>query len=166
MLPTRTLLLVAIAATLAPPSWAEGGGVRPEDARPPGLLLLQERPGLGGKQASGSYGAVADAKTPGLWRIKLWDEQPNDVKVRSETIRCTPSAPMRVTSDGPNLYIRELNPGGAITPANHIDHLVWWATCFPEQAGKDPAGLGPLARQLGYSGSLRESEQIVPGRSR
>ena len=166
MLPTRTLLLVALAAALAPPSWAEGGGVRPEDARPPGLLLLQERPGLGGKQAIGIYGAVADAKTPGLWRIKLWDEQPNDVKVRSETIRCTPAAPMRVTSDGPNLYIRELNPGGAITPANHIDHLVWWATCFPEQAGKDPAGLGPLARQLGYSGSLRESEQIVPGRSR
>lgn len=166
MLPTRTLLLVALAAALAPPSWAAGGGVRPEDARPPGLLLLQERPGLGGKQAIGIYGAVADAKTPGLWRIKLWDEQPNDVKVRSETIRCTPSAPMRVTSDGPNLYIRELNPGGAITTANYIDHLVWWATCFPEQAGKDPAGLGPLARQLGYSGSLRESEQIVPGRSR
>lgn len=63
--------------------------MRPEDARPPGLLLLQERPGLGGKQAIGIYGAVADAKTPGLWRIKLWDEQPNDVKVRSETIRCT-----------------------------------------------------------------------------
>ena len=55
---------------------------------------------------------------------------------------------------------------GAITTANRIDHLVWWATCFPEQAGKDPAGLGPLARQLGYSGSLRESEQIVPGRAR
>lgn len=166
MLPIRTLLLVALAAALAPPSWAEGGGVRPEDARPSGLLLLQERPGLGGKQAIGVYGAVADAKVPGLWRIKLWDEQPNDVKVRSETIRCTPSAPMRVTSDGVNFYVRELNPGGAITSANRIDHLVWWATCFPEQAGKDPAGLGPLARQLGYSGSLRESEQIVPGRSR
>ena len=73
---------------------------------------------------------------------------------------------MRVTSDGANFYVRELNPGGAITSANRIDHLVWWATCFPEQAGKDPAGLGPLARQLGYSGSLRESEQILPGRSR
>ena len=166
MLPTRTLLLVALAATLAPPSWAEGGGVRPEDARPPGLLLLQERPGLGGKQAIGVYGAVADAKVPGLWRIKLWDEQPNNVKVRSETIRCTPSAPTRVTSDSANFYVRELNPGGEITTANRIDHLVWWATCFPEQAGKDPAGLGPLARQLGYSGSLRESEQILPGRSR
>jgi hypothetical protein len=166
MLPTRTLLLVALTGLQATSSWAEGGGVRPEDARPPGLLLLQERPGMGGKQAIGVYGVVADPETPGLWRIKLWDEQPRDVKVRSETIRCSPSGPMRVTSDGPNLYIRELNPGGEITNANRIDHLVWWATCFPEQAGKDPAGLGPLARQLGYNGSLRESEQIVPGRSR
>jgi hypothetical protein len=73
---------------------------------------------------------------------------------------------MRVTSDGAYLYVRELNPGGAITPANRIDHLVWWATCFPEQAGRDPAGLAGLARQLGYSGTLRESEQIVPGRAR
>ena len=146
MVPTRTLALVALAALLAPPAWAEGGGVRPQDARPPGLILLQER--------------------PGLWRIKFWDEQPNDVKVCSETIRCSPAAPMRVTSNGAYLFLRELNPGGPITPANRIDHLVWWATCFPEQAGKDPAGLGPLARQLGYSGTLRESEQIVPGRPR
>jgi hypothetical protein len=158
--------LVGLAAPTAPVALAEGGGVRPEDARPPGLILLEERPGLGGKQAFGVYGAVADRDTPGLWRIKFWDEQPNDVKVRSETIRCTPAAPMRVTSDGANLYVRELNPGGEITPANRIDHLVWWATCFPEQAGRDPAGLAGLARQLGYSGTLRESEQIVPGRAR
>lgn len=166
MVPTRTLTLVALLSLLAPPAWAEGGGVRPEDARPPGLILLQERPGLGGKQAIGVYGAVADPASPGLWRIKLWDEQPNDVKVRSETIRCSPAAPMRVTSNGTNLFLRELNPGGPITSANRIDHLVWWATCFPAQAGKDPAGLGALARQLGYSGTLRESEQIVPGRPR
>ena len=172
MLPTalRWMLpmacLVGLAAPTAPVALAEGGGVRPEDARPPGLILLEERPGLGGKQAFGVYGAVADRDTPGLWRIKFWDEQPNDVKVRSETIRCTPAAPMRVTSDGAYLYVRELNPGGAITPANRIDHLVWWATCFPEQAGRDPAGLAGLARQLGYSGTLRESEQIVPGRLR
>jgi hypothetical protein len=158
--------LVGLAAPTAPVALAEGGGVRPEDARPSGLILLEERPGLGGKQAFGVYGAVADRDTPGLWRIKFWDEQPNDVKVRSETIRCTPAAPMRVTSDGANLYVRELNPGGEITPANRIDHLVWWATCFPEQAGRDPAGLAGLARQLGYSGTLRESEQIVPGRPR
>jgi hypothetical protein len=158
--------LVGLAAPTAPVALAEGGGVRPEDARPSGLILLEERPGLGGKQAFGVYGAVADRDTPGLWRIKFWDEQPNDVKVRSETIRCTPAAPMRVTSDGANLYVRELNPGGEITPANRIDHLVWWATCFPEQAGRDPAGLAGLARQLGYSGTLRESEQIVPGRAR
>ena len=172
MLPTalRWMLpmawLVGRAAPTAPVALAEGGGVRPEDARPSGLILLEERPGLGGKQAFGVYGAVADRDTPGLWRIKFWDEQPNDVKVRSETIRCTPAAPMRVTSDGANLYVRELNPGGEITPANRIDHLVWWATCFPEQAGRDPAGLAGLARQLGYSGTLRESEQIVPGRAR
>jgi hypothetical protein len=172
MLPTalRSVLplacLAALVAGTPAAALAEGGGVRPEDARPPGLILLQERPGLGGKQAIGVYGAVADRETPGLWRIKLWDEQPHDVKVRSETIRCTPAAPMRVTSDGANLYVRELNPGGAITPANRMDHLVWWATCFPEQAGRDPAGLAGLARQLGYSGTLRESEQIVPGRLR
>ena len=172
MLPTalRWMLpmacLVGLAAPTAPVALAEGGGVRPEDARPSGLILLEERPGLGGKQAFGVYGAVADRDTPGLWRIKFWDEQPNDVKVRSETIRCTPAAPMRVTSDGANLYVRELNPGGEITPANRIDHLVWWATCFPEQAGRDPAGLAGLARQLGYRGTLRESEQIVPGRTR
>jgi hypothetical protein len=166
MVPTRTLTLVALAALLAPSAWAEGGGVRPEAARPTALILLEERPGLGGKQAIGVYGAVEDASTPGLWRIKFWDEQPNDVKVRSETIRCTPAAPMRVTSDGTNLYVRELNPGGSITPANRIDHLVWWATCFPQQAGRDPADLAALARQLGYSGTLRESEQIVPGRPR
>ncbi|MEB3326806.1 MAG: hypothetical protein VKI39_03765 [Synechococcus sp.] len=166
MLPTRIITLGALAALLAQPVWAEGGGVRPENARPAGLILLQERPGLGGKQAIGVYGAVADPVDPGLWRIKFWDEQPNSVRVRSETIRCTRAAPLRVTSDGTNLYVRELNPGGAITPANRIDHLVWWATCFPEQAGKDPATLAALARQLGYSGTLRESEQAVPGRSR
>ena len=122
MLPTalRWMLPMACLAALAgetiPAALAEGGGVRPEDARPPGLILLEERPGLGGKQAFGVYGAVADRDTPGLWRIKFWDEQPNDVKVRSETIRCTPAAPMRVTSDGAYLYVRELNPGGAITP--------------------------------------------------
>jgi hypothetical protein len=166
MVPTRTLTLVALAALLASPAWAEGGGVRPQDARPPGLILLQERPGLGGMQAVGIYNVVADPSSPGLWRIKFWDEQPNDVKVRSETVRCSPAAPMRVTSNAAYLFLRELNPGGPITPANRIDHLVWWATCFPEQAGKEPAGLAALARQLGYSGTLRESEQIVPGRPR
>jgi hypothetical protein len=166
MLPIRTLALVALAALLAPPVWAEGGGVRPQDARPPGLIVLEERPGLGGKQAIGIYAVVADPADPGLRRIKLWDEQPNTVKVRSETIRCTTTAPMRVTSNGFSFFVRTVNPGGAITTANRIDHLVWWATCFPEQAGKDPASLAALARQLGFSGTLRESEQTLPGRPR
>jgi hypothetical protein len=73
---------------------------------------------------------------------------------------------MRVTSDGSRFFLRELNPGGAITAANRMDHLIWWATCFPELAGQEPAGLAARARQLGYSGLLRESEQVLPGRSR
>jgi hypothetical protein len=114
----------------------------------------------------GVYAVKADATNPGLFQIKVWDELPNDMSVISETIRCTPEAPMRVTSNGSNLIVRELNPGGPIHPGNRINHLVWWATCFPKQAGKDPATLGPVARQLGYSGALRESEQILPGRPR
>jgi hypothetical protein len=45
-----------------------------------------------------------------------------------------------------------------------VHHLVWWAVCHPEQAGREPAELTGVARQLGYSGSLRESVQILPGR--
>lgn len=145
------------------PVRAEGGTVRPEQVRPAGLVLLQERLVVGGKQAVGVYGRQADPSQPGVWRIKVWDELPNNVRVRSETIRCTPAAPMRVTSDGANLVVRELNPGGQISPANRLDHLIWWATCHPQQAGRDPATLAQLARQLGYSGHLPEREQILPG---
>ena len=53
-----------------------------------------------------------------------------------------------------------------MSEANRLDHQVWWAACFPEQAGKDPAGLAALARQLGYSGRLREQEQVVPASPR
>jgi hypothetical protein len=156
------LLVVAQAAGTAPVR-AEGGMVRSEDARPRTLVLLMERQGAGGKQAIGVYGITADPLQPGLFRVKVWDEQPNTVLVRNETIRCSPTEPLRVTSDGRNLFVRSLNPGGPITPANRIDHLIWWATCFPDQAGRDPATLAPLARQLGFSGKLLESEQVVPG---
>jgi hypothetical protein len=152
---------------LQPPVWA-GGSITsdPAEVRPPGLLVIWQRPVAYGNHLMGVYAVKADANNPGLYQIKLWDEMPNDVSVITETIRCSPAAPMRVTSDGSNLILRELNPGGPIHPGNRLNHLVWWATCFPQQAGKDPATLGPLARQLGYSGTLRESEQIVPGRTR
>ena len=142
---------------------AEGGAVNPEEARPRGMVLLMERVVPGGKQAIGVYGITPDAQQPGVFRVKVWDEMPNNVVVRNETIRCSKEEPLRVTSDGKRLFVRSLNPGGPITASNRIDHLVWWATCVPQQAGKDPATLKAVARQLGYSGTLLESEQVLPG---
>ena len=144
-------------------AWAEGGTVIPEESRPPGMALLMERVVPGGKQAIGVYGITPDAQQPGVFRVKVWDEMPNNVVVRNETIRCSKEGPLRVTSDGKRLFVRSLNPGGPITASNRIDHLVWWATCVPAQAGKDPATLKAVARQLGYSGTLLESEQVLPG---
>lgn len=167
--PSRLRLLAAALASLAPaavtsiPSaGAQSVFVRPDQNRPAGLALLLERDIADGKQALGVFGITADPVQPQVWRIKVWEELPNDVKVRSETIQCSPSAPLRVTNDGRNLILRELNPGGVVTPANRIDHLVWWATCFPEQAGKDPNSLRSLARERGYSGNRVEREQVVP----
>jgi len=166
---SRLRLLAAALATLAPaeltsiPSaGAQSVFLRPDQNRPAGMALLLERDIADGKQALGVFGITADPVQPQVWRIKVWEELPNDVKVRSETVQCSPSAPLRVTNDGRNLILRELNPGGVVTPANRIDHLVWWATCFPEQAGKDPNSLRSLARQLGYSGNRVEREQVVP----
>jgi hypothetical protein len=158
------LLLASAAAAV--PVRAQRWIQQPPQNRPKGMALLIERDVAGGKQALGVFGAEKDPAQPGLWRIKVWEELPNDVKVRHETVRCTPAAPMRITNDGRSLILRELNPGGAISSANRTDHLVWWATCFPEHAGKDPAGLAGLARQLGYSGHLVEKELIVPAGSR
>lgn len=148
------------------PVRAEGGLGNPKDARPRGMALLLERVVPGGKQAIGVYGITPEANRPGLVRVKVWDETPNNVLVRTETIRCSPSEPLRVTSDGRRMFLRKLNPGGPVTPANRIDHLIWWASCFPEQAGKDPATLKDLARTLGYSGAVVESELVLPGAGR
>lgn len=166
---SRSFLLAAAPLLLGLPlggvgaALAEGGTVMPEEARPRGMVLLMERQVPGGKQALGVYGITPDGQQPGVFRVKVWDEMPNNVLVRNETIRCSKEEPLRVTSDGKRLFVRSLNPGGPITPSNRIDHLVWWATCVPEQAGKDPATLKAVARQLGYSGTLLETEQVLPG---
>jgi len=152
--------LLGLGAALVP-AVAQGTRVGiPAQNRPAGMALLMERTIRGGPEALGVFGITPDPSQPDLWRIKVWEEVPDDVKVRSETIRCSPSAPTRVTNNGRSLILRELNPGGAISSVNRIDHLVWWATCFPEQAGKDPAGLRPLALQLGYSGHRVERETV------
>lgn len=164
MLAIRSLaLLPALWLAAAPVALAqEEPSLKPADHRPTGLVVLQQRPVLGGTQVVGLYAPMADRVEPGLWRIKVWDELPDDVKVRSETIRCSTASPMRITSDGRVLIVRELNPGGVITPFNRLDYLIWWATCFPQRAGQDPAGLAAEARRLGFSGQLVEREQRLP----
>jgi hypothetical protein len=108
----------------------------------------------------------SDPANPGLRRVQLWRQQGTDVSLTTDTLGCSPAAPMRMTRQGDRWILRQLNPGGLITPANRNDHLVWWAVCHPDQAGRDPATLADLARELGYSGSLIESEQVLPGRGR
>jgi hypothetical protein len=156
-------LAALLAAALGPaPLRADDGG--PE--RPPGLIVLEERPSQKGLRVLGLHSPKPDPTSPGLVRVSLWVQQGTNASVRIDTVRCSTTAPMRLTSEGERWLLRELNPGGAITTANRVDHLVWWAVCHPELAGRDPATLQGVARQLGYSGTLRETEQLLPGRGR
>ncbi|MCH9714479.1 MAG: hypothetical protein K0U63_08030 [Cyanobacteria bacterium] len=143
-----------------------GPGVAQIPSQPPGLIVLDERPSQEGMRVLGIYGPRQDATSPELWRVSLWQQRGSNATVRTDTLRCSTTAPMRLSQDQDRWLLRELNPGGTITPANRVDHLVWWAVCHPDQAGRDPATLAELARQLGYSGTLRETEQILPGRPR
>lgn len=68
----------------------------------------------------------------------------------------------RFTSESGGSATRINAAKSPITPANRLDHQIWWAACFPEQAGKNPATLGQEARRLGFSGSLVEREEVVP----
>ncbi len=161
-------LALVLAGGLAPLPVAadQGDMVNPIDARPPGLVVLWERAGRGGQEAVGVFGVSKDANDPEVRQIKVWLELPNNLRVRQETIRCSPSQPMRMSSNGREFILSELNPGGPITSANRLNHQIWWAACYPEQAGKDPASLAALARRLGYSGHLVERDQVLPGNSR
>jgi hypothetical protein len=133
---------------------------------PADLVVLEDRVGRGGRELIGVFGTEVDASEAGVRRIRIWEEKRDRVTVSTDVVRCSPTGPMRITgregSLGRRLILRELNPGGAITRENRLDHLIWWAACQPEQAGKDPASLAPLARQLGYSGTLVEREQVLP----
>jgi hypothetical protein len=166
-------LALALPAVLQP-GFAQSAATQAGDAsfrqsaeqRPAGLVLLREWQTMGGIHAIGVFDAKPDPRDPSVRTIGVWLEQPSGVKLAVETLRCSPAAPMRLTRRGSDLLVRELNPGGPVGPANRLDHQIWWAACFPEQAGKDPATLGALARQLGYSGQLREQEQVLPGNPR
>ena len=157
--------LALLPGMLLPPGGrAEAESLAP--SRPPGLVVLEERPSQEGLRVLGVYGPRQDPASPELWRVSFWQQTGPAVTVRTDTVRCSAGAPMRLTNEAGRWQLAELNPGGPIHPANRVDHLVWWAVCHPEQAGREPAELTGLARRLGYSGNLRESVQILPGRGR
>ena len=172
MAPLAAFTLAAIALTAAwplalpRPAAAQGESRSNEESRPKGFRVLLDRVTHRGREVVGIYGLVAEPAQPGMWRVQVWEELDDRVTVATDKIGCSVTAPLRITGSSRRLVIRELNPGGVITPANRLDHLMWWAVCVPEQAGRDPASLGPVARQLGYSGLLPEREQVVLGPGR
>ncbi len=161
-----SLQVLAWALVLPGPAVAQEPSRSNEENRPRGFRLLQDRVTHRGREVVGIFGLVAEPAQPGMWRVQVWEELDDRVTVATDKIGCSVTSPLRITGSSRRLIIRELNPGGVITPANRLDHLMWWAVCFPEQAGRDPASLGPLARQLGYSGFLPEREQVVLGPGR
>ena len=149
----------ALVCGMAEPARAAEPGSAPD--RPADLVILEERDSLQGHLTVGVFGLQKDPTTPDLWRVNLWRQWPDRVVIATDVVRCDTKAPLRITGDSQHVIVRLLNPGGAIHPSNRFDHLVWWASCFPQQAGQDPAGLSAVARQLGFSGQLPESEQVI-----
>jgi hypothetical protein len=174
-------LLPAPSQASEPPQPASGEAAKPTpgtldeefgDTPPPptDLLVLARKSGLKGRWRLGVFDRQQDLSQPEIWRLKLWEQTEDRVFVSTDVLNCSRSQPMRITgsraSGGGQLILRNLNPGGLVTPANRLDHQIWWAACFPDQAGKDPATLAPEARRLGFSGNLVEREQVVPGPGR
>lgn len=155
----------ATPAATAPARPTAMPGLTPEGRpqRPEGFVLLEERSGWEGIRALGVFGARPDPGQEGLWRVQLWQEVADRVTVATDKVSCRPAAPLRITGRGRTLIVRELNPGGPITPSNRLDHQIWWAVCHPPLAGRDPATLGPEARRLGFDGQRIEREQLLPG---
>ncbi|KEF42528.1 MAG: hypothetical protein ER33_05620 [Cyanobium sp. CACIAM 14] len=154
-------LAPAAAQPQAEPAAPAGAARDNAENRPAGFRLVQEKVTHRGREVVGIYGLAADPAQQGLWRVQVWQELDDRVTVATDKISCSVSAPLRITGTRSRLIVRELNPGGVITPANRLDHLIWWAVCVPEQTGRDPASLAAVARRLGYSGQLPEREQIL-----
>jgi len=153
-------LAALLAATLGT-GWVTP--LRAEPApRPPDLKILVEKTTMReGTHWLGVYGRVADPDQPGLWRVKIWQEWSDRVAITTDSIDCRPGRATRAGVTASKVVVQTLNPGGPINPANRLDHLIWWATCFPEQAGREPAGLGPLARSLGFDGRQLEHFEVL-----
>jgi len=160
--PIAAALPIAAAAVLL--TAMAGSPLRAEPAtRPPDLLVVQERTTVLGPETIGVYGRVPEPDQPGRWRVRVWRETLDRLSLGSDAIDCRPGNATRIASVERRVVLRTLNPGGLITPANRLDHLIWWATCFPEQAGRDPALLADEARRLGFDGQRPESLTVLPG---
>jgi hypothetical protein len=151
-----TVLAAGLAAGWVAPLQAEPAP-RPADLK----ILVEKTTMREGTHWLGVYGRVAEPDQPGLWRVKLWREWSDRVEITTESIDCRPGRATRAGVTAGKVVVQTLNPGGPINPANRLDHLIWWATCFPEQAGRDPAGLGPLARSLGFDGLQPEHFEVL-----
>jgi hypothetical protein len=165
ILASAAATITAPAAPAAPAAGAEG----PESTDPPrpaDLVELRRRPSLQGEEMVGVFKVRVDPGQSDLRRVQLWEQRGSKVVISTDVLRCATTAPSRLTGrSGPagrQLVLRSLNPGGPITSANRLDHLVWWAACAPELAGRDPAGLVQEAHRRGFHGGLPEREEILP----
>ena len=128
--------------------------------RPVDLVVLDESEGAE-EYTLGIFAVSGDPADPGIRRFKLWQESADNLVIPSESVNCSREEPLRVTRDSEAIYVRKLNPGGAMRASTREDHLVWWAACHPDLAGQDPAGLSDKARELGYSTELIESQEVL-----
>jgi hypothetical protein len=156
------LLLIALCGGLRGlPAAADDARADTTPPRPADLVILERLFSINGEKQIGVYGAKPDPQRSGLWSVQVWEQTDDRVVIATDRIGCSPTAPMRITGAGGQLLVRELNPGGAIHLANRLDHLIWWAVCHPQLAGRDPAALAAEARRLGYSGALQERQQVL-----
>ena len=130
--------------------------------RPRDLQVLMQKPVSGGVMTLGIYAIETVATDPQSRRYRLWEESPDDLNVYYESVRCSPSRPLRVKRTASAVYVRTINPGGAVADRNREDHLVWWGACVPEVAGTDPALLRQKALDLGFSTLIPERQEQLP----
>ena len=128
--------------------------------RPVDLVVLDQSEGAE-EYTLGIFAVSGDPSDPETRRFKLWQEYADNLVIPSESVNCSREEPLRVTRDTESIYVRKLNPGGAMRASTREDHLVWWAACHSDLAGQDPAGLADKARELGYSTELIESQEVL-----
>ena len=131
-------------------------------SRPQDMTVLIDKPDAGGQLIIGIYGIRKVPNDPNLRRFQIWEESPADLNIYFESVNCSKDGPVRVKRTATSVYVRTLNPGGPINEGNLEDHLVWWAACVPELAGRDPATLREKALSLGFSTLIPERQELLP----